>query len=209
MLHPQDIYHQAVKDERKVKKKILKSAWQVTSQQKAYTWEGMDQNVHNVVNAEGEKNPVNWELWTKQNYPLEMKERQRHSKKPPKTNQPNKKPPKAERLYPYQMCSMTNIKGNSSNWKKDVNEKKENTDIQLKAKSNCTRLKYSNSTSSLAWRLRKQLKIITTAGQWLTPVIPALWRLRKEDHEFKAILHYIVSLRSVQATEWNPVSKNK
>jgi uncharacterized phage-associated protein len=42
------------------------------------------------------------------------------------------------------------------------------------------------TSSFLAWRHR--------------PIIPALWRLRKEDHEFEVSLGYIASSRSAWAT---------
>ena len=35
---------------------------------------------------------------------------------------------------------------------------------------------------------------------WLTPVIPAFWKLRQEDHEFKSSISFIVSLKSAWVT---------
>lgn len=53
---------------------------------------------------------------------------------------------------------------------------------------------------------------LNVAGQcWHIPLIPALWRLRQEDHcEFKAHLVHMVSSRPAKATgSWDPVSENK
>jgi hypothetical protein len=41
------------------------------------------------------------------------------------------------------------------------------------------------------------------------PTIPVFWRLRQEDHEFKASLGHIVSSRSAWAMCQDPTSNNK
>jgi hypothetical protein len=42
---------------------------------------------------------------------------------------------------------------------------------------------------------------------WYVPVIPALWRLRQEDHEFKASIDYATAQRSCQRKEKESVRK--
>jgi hypothetical protein len=39
--------------------------------------------------------------------------------------------------------------------------------------------------------------------RWLAPIIPALKRLRQEDHKFEATLGYIASFTSVSKTKQN------